>query len=97
MSDKQRIKGMMVGLTLWAILVVFIIIFMSGCGKPKQLIEPGDVVTKTTIDSIVELPQRSTLEFEKQYKYFSDSGVLFTSKKIYKIGDTITFVYKKMR
>ena len=96
MSDKQRIKGMMIGLVLWAFLVIFVVIFISGCGKPRPLVEPGDVVKKIVVDSVETLPPHSTIEPDNRYRYFTSDSSEFISSTKYRVGDTITCVYKKL-
>ena len=96
MSDKQRIKGMMIGLVLWALLVIFVVIFMSSCGKSKPMVEPGDVVKKIVVDSVEILPPHSTIEPDNRYRYFTSDSSEFISSTKYRIGDTITCVYKKL-
>jgi hypothetical protein len=63
----------------------------------KISVEKGDVVEKFVIDSIVQLPPNSTIELDKKYKYFMSDSSEFTSLKKYNVGDTITYVYKKLR
>ena len=96
MSDKQRIKGMMIGLVLWAFLVIFVVIFISGCGKPRPLVEPGDVVKKIVVDSVETLPPHSTIEPDNRYRYFTSDSSEFISSTKYRVGDTITCIYKKL-
>jgi len=96
MSDKQRIKGMMIGLVLWAFLVIFVVIFMSSCGKSKPMVEPGDVVKKIVVDSVEILPPHSTIEPDNRYRYFTSDSSEFISSTKYRVGDTITCVYKKL-
>ena len=95
MSDKQRIKGMMIGLVLWAFLVIFVVIFISGCGKPRPVVEPGDVVKKIVVDSMEVLPPHSTIETDNRYRYFTSDSTEFISTTKYRVGDTITAIYKK--
>jgi hypothetical protein len=95
MNDKLRIRGMVVGLIIWTLLVIFVIVFMSGCGKQKPLIEPGDVVKKTIVDSVEVLPPHSTIEIDNRYRYFTSDSTEFITTTKYRVGDTITAIYKK--
>ena len=96
MSDKNRIKGMVVGLILWVLLVIFVVVFLSSCGKPKPAVEPGDVVKKIVVDSLEVLPPHSTIEPDNRYRYFTSESSEFISSTKYRVGDTITCVYKKL-
>lgn len=97
MSDKVRIKGMIIGLIIWAMLVIFVTLFMTGCLKTKPDVESGDVVELCVIDSVVCLGPHSTIEPDNVHKYFTSKGVEFTSRNNYMIGDTVVFVYKKVK
>jgi hypothetical protein len=81
---------------LWFVLSVILAITLGGC-QQKPLIEKGDVVEKFVVDSMVQLPPHSTIDFDKKYKYFMSNSSEFTSLKKYTVGDTITYVYKKLR
>jgi hypothetical protein len=81
---------------LWIILCIILASTLTSCSS-KSAIEKGDVVEKFVIDSIVQLPPNSTIELDKKYKYFMSDSSEFTSLKKYNVGDTITYVYKKLR
>ena len=52
---------------------------------------------KFVIDSMVQLPPHSTIEPDRKYKYFMSDSSEFTSMRKYNVGDTITYVYKKLK
>ena len=52
---------------------------------------------KFVIDSMVHLPPHSTIEPDRKYKYFMSDSSEFTSMRKYNVGDTITYVYKKLK
>lgn len=81
---------------LWIVLCCILATMLEGC-KQKPLVEKGDIVEKFVVDSMVQLPPHSTIEFDKKYKYFMSDSSEFTSLKKYNIGDTITYIYKKQR
>jgi hypothetical protein len=60
-------------------------------------IEEGDIVTKCVIDTFYVTESSSTIEFGKRYHYSTDCDEFVITKRndVYKIGDTITFIYKK--
>ena len=80
---------------IWLILVVLVVITISGCGKPKPMTEPGDVVKKIVVDSMEVLPPHSTIETDNRYRYFTSDSTEFISTTKYRVGDTITAIYKK--
>ena len=93
---KKLLKNPRFYFLLW---IVFCIIFastLSSC-TPKPVIEKGDVVEKFVIDSMVQLPPHSTIEPDRKYKYFMSDSSEFTSMRKYNVGDTITYVYKKLK
>ena len=94
MSEKNRTLGMILGLILWAALATFVILYLSGCGKPRPVVEPGDVVKKIVVDSVETLPPHSTIEPDNRYRYFTSDSSEFISSTKYRVGDTITCVYK---
>jgi hypothetical protein len=77
------------------ILTFGLIYLLTSCDGPK--IEPGDKVVKCTIDSTsIQLPQ-SVMDIEPKYCYYTKCGqrIITSRKNAYKIGDTITYVYKR--
>ena len=81
---------------LWIVLCIIFASTLSSC-TPKPVIEKGDVVEKFVIDSMVHLPPHSTIEPDRKYKYFMSDSSEFTSMRKYNVGDTITYVYKKLK
>lgn len=81
------------------------IIFLSlslltiGCSQTPNTIEPGDTIVKCVIDSIEMKQERSTIEVGPYYTYHTDCGEKITTKNnlVYKVGDTITYVYKRVK
>lgn len=83
---------------IWFCLVLYIAISLSGCSKPNNKIEPGDIVEKCTIVSVKAVSSRSTIEPDPYYHYQTDCGKrIVTKRNTYKIGDTITYVYKQIK
>ena len=97
MKENVKKYGVIVAIILWFILVVFVAVFMVSCGKSKPLVEPGDVVKKIVVDSVAVLPPHSTIETDNYYKYYTSDSSEFTSRVKYKVGDTVTTVYKKIQ
>jgi len=78
-------------------LLPLLLFSIIGCGRTPNTIEPGDVVVKCVIDSVDVKQERSTIEVGPYYTYYTDCGEKLTTKNnsVYKIGDTITYVYKR--
>ena len=79
---------------LWIVLSVILAITLGGC-KQKPLVEQGDVVKKIVVDSVEVLPPHSTIETDNRYRCFTSDSSEFISSTKYRVGDTITCVYKK--
>ena len=79
---------------LWIVLSIVLAIMLGGC-QQKPLVEQGDVVEKVVVDSVEVLPPHSTIEPDNRYRYFMSDSSEFTSTTKYRVGDTITCVYKK--
>jgi len=79
--------------------LLFIFIFIVGCKFDKPKIEPGDKVIKCTIDSMSVKMPASVAEYEPKYYYYTDCGqpIISNRNDLYKIGDTIMYVYKKIK
>ena len=80
-------------------LILFSVLFLViGCTNNHK-VEPNDVIKKCVIDSLEVRMERSTIEVGPFYIYHTDCGeVLQTCRNdIYKIGDTITYVYKRRK
>jgi glutamine phosphoribosylpyrophosphate amidotransferase len=78
-------------------LIVILGILISGCGEVPK-IETGDKVEKCVVDSVYVTNSRSTIEPESIYHYKTSCGyVLVTKRNAYKIGDTITYVFKETK
>lgn len=76
-------------LILWAIMMVFVVITLSGCNNPQTQFEKH--VTTTTVDSVwVRKPgEINTLQFDPvYYAKTKDSGVI-SSRTEFHVGDTI--------
>jgi hypothetical protein len=83
---------------LWFVLIGLAALLIEGCNsKPK--IEPGDKVVKCVIDSMSMEGPHSTIEVNNQYHYYTNCGERVTTNRddVYHIGDTITYVYKKLK
>ena len=85
-------------ITLWFVMIGFIAFLVTGF-NPRPTIEPGDKVVKCVIDSMSMEGPRSTIESNYHYYYYTDCGerVITNRNDVYKIGDTITYVYKKVK
>ncbi len=61
-------------------------------------IEEGDIVKHCVIDSMFVTDSPSTIEPGNRYHYRTNCGQTFVTRRndVYKIGDTLTFVYKKI-
>lgn len=78
-------------------LILFSVLFsIIGCVNNNK-IEPNDIVKKCVIDSLEVRMERSTIEVNPFYIYHTDCGEVLQTRRndIYKIGDTITYVYKR--
>jgi len=83
---------------IWFFLVLYIAIVLSGCSKPDNKIEPGDRVEKCVIVSVKCVNSHSTIEPDPYYHYQTDCGKkIVTKRNSYKVGDTITYVYKQVK
>ena len=80
------------------IIILLPILFLLSCSE-TNVIELGDKVKKCVVDSIVIHAPISTIQFEPTIDYYTDCGQKITthSKHSYRIGDTVTFVYKKRK
>jgi len=88
----------MIFVVLWFIIIGTVALLFSGCGS-QPTIEPGDRVVKCVIDSMSMEGPRSTIESNYHYYYYTDCGerVITNRNDVYKIGDTVTYVYKKIK
>ena len=80
---------------------LFVLIFMGltlfSLSHTHPKIEEGDIVKKCVIDTFYVTESPSTIEYGKRYHYSTDCDEFVITKRndVYKIGDTITYVYKK--
>ncbi len=85
-------------LTLWAIMIVFVVITLSGCSKSQTKFEKH--VTTTTVDSVwFKKPgEINTLQFDPvYYAKTKDSGVI-SGRTEFHVGDTIKRIrYKHIK
>jgi uncharacterized protein YcfL len=80
-------------------LILFSGLFLViGCSNNNK-IEDNDIVKKCVIDSLKVRMERSTIEVGPFYIYHTDCGEVLQTRRsdIYKIGDTITYVYKRRK
>ena len=91
---KKILKDPRLYFFLWIVLSVILAITLGGC-KQKPLVEQGDVVKKIVVDSVEVLPPHSTIETDNRYRCFTSDSSEFISSTKYRVGDTITCVYKK--
>jgi hypothetical protein len=77
-------------------LFLFSFILFFSCEKDYK-IEKGDYVEKCVITKVKVRRPISTIDFAVRYVYLTDCGTRHvTTRPAYKIGDTLTFVYKKL-
>jgi len=77
------------------LILLFVVLIMS-CEEDYK-IEKGDYVEKCVITKVKVRKPLSTIDFAVRYVYLTDCGTRHvTTKPVYKIGDTLTFVYKKL-
>jgi hypothetical protein len=71
------------------------LLILSSC-VDKPGITKNDLVKKYVIDSITKNPQIYFMDYDPSYYVHLSSGDKFTTKRkdIYKVGDSITYVYK---
>ena len=84
-----RVTSAVVFLILWAIMMVFVVINLTGCSNPQTQFEKH--VTTTTVDSVwVKKPgEINTLQFDPvYYAKTKDSGVI-SGRTEFHVGDTI--------
>ena len=76
------------------LILLFLVVFIS-CEKDYK-IEKGDYIEKCVITKVKVRRPIATIDFAVRYVYTTDCGTRHvTSRPAYKIGDTLTFVYKK--
>jgi hypothetical protein len=85
-------------ITILTFLIIGLMMMSLGCDT-KPNIEPGDTVVKCVIDSMSMEGPHSTIEVDNQYYYYTNCGqkVKTNRNDIYHVGDTITYVYKKVK
>lgn len=93
---KKLLKNPRLYFLLWIILCIVLTDVLSSCSS-KPNIEQGDVVKKIVIDSVEVLPPHSMIETDNRYRCFTSDSSEFISSTKYRVGDTITCVYKKPR
>jgi hypothetical protein len=76
----------------------FGLIILTSC-EDFGKIEKGDIVKHCIIDTVFVTQSPSTIEPGNRYHYRTDCGQVLTTRRndVYKIGDTITYVYKKKK
>ena len=77
--------------------IYFTIILLLFSCQNRKTIDKNDVVNKCVIDNVTVSQPHSTIEFDNIYIYHTSCGeqISTTRDNIYRIGDTITYVYKK--
>lgn len=83
---------------MWFLFIGIIAFVLTGC-ENRNKIEPGDKVVKCVIDSSWVKQPVAINELTPKYYYKTECGQSFSTDRgdIYKIGDTITYVYKKIK
>ena len=74
----------------------FVLTFIS-VSRQHPKIEEGVIIKKCVIDTFYITQSPSTIEYGNRYHYITDCDEFVITKRndVYKIGDTITYVYKK--
>jgi len=77
--------------------IPILLLLLFSCSTKENKIGPNDVVKKCVIVSYTLSAPRSTLDFEPSVTFYTNCGESVTTKNkhAYRIGDTLTFVYKK--
>lgn len=96
--NNLREKLAVVFLILWAIMMVFVVLNLTGCSQPQTNYEKR--ITTTTVDSVwVKKPgEINTLQFDPMYYAMTkDSGVI-SGRTEFHVGDTIQRVqYRRLK
>ena len=79
-------------------ILFFVLVVLTSC-QDFGKIEPGDIVKKCVIDTMFVTDSPSTIEPGNRYHYGTDCGQMFVTRRndVYRIGYTITYVYKKTK
>lgn len=85
-------------ITILTFLIVGLMMMSLGCNT-KTNIEPGDTVVKCVIDSMSMEGPHSTIEVNNRYHYYTECGQRVTANRddVYCLGDTITYIYKRVK
>lgn len=78
------------------IFLILITLILTSCSEFPKL-EEGDTIKKCVIDTMIITESPSTIEYGNVYHYITDCGYRISTRRntIYKVGDTITYIYKK--
>ena len=84
---------------LWFIMLGLVATLLTGCSKPSNRIEPGDLVIKCVVDSTWTKQGPATIPVEPNYYIKTSCGEIHkvNNPNVYHVGDTITYVYKKQK
>ena len=78
-------------------LFLLISLVLMSCEK-YPTIEDGDLIQKCVIIKVKVRKPFSTIDWATRYVYTTDCGTKHvTTKPAYKVGDTLTFVYKQKK
>ena len=85
-------------ITILTILSIGLIMISLG-GNTEPKIKPEDTVTKCVIDSMSMEGPHSTIEVNNRYHYYTECGQRVTANRdnVYCLGDTITYIYKRVK
>jgi hypothetical protein len=77
--------------------IYFVLTILLFSCQSKKTIDKNDIVTKCVIDSVKVFPPHSTIEVDYIYTYYTSCGEQILTKRynVYRVGDTITYIYKK--
>ena len=85
-------------LILWAIMMVFVVITLSGCSNPQTKFEKH--ITTTTVDSVwFKKPgEINTLQFDPVYYAKTKDSGMISGRTEFHVGDTIKRIrYKHVK
>jgi hypothetical protein len=83
---------------LWFAFISFVAFLLVGCQNQNR-IEPGDKIVKCVIDSAWVKQPIAINELTPKYFYKTNCGDKFSTDRpdVYKVGDTVTYIYKKVK
>ena len=76
------------------IITLLLVILLYSCAE-RAKITKNDLVVKCVIEKVTIKEQVSVLDIEPVYEYHTNCGEKVITKRndVYKVGDTVTYVY----